>query len=255
MQEKIFIGTSGYSYSHWGKGVFYPEGLSRKKWFEYYTKFFNTVEINASFYRLFKREIFEKWHRQTPKDFIFTIKGNRFITHIKKIQNCKDSLKLFFESVFGLKEKLRIVLWQLPPGLVFNAKKLRDFCEMLAGYSIGHGDVRQAFEFRHQSWFSREVYQILKEHKFSLCIAHSGRWPYQEEITSDLIYLRFHGGGELYNSNYSISELERIAFKIKKWLKQGKNVHAYFNNDAHGFAVKNSFKLKEFIINSSKKKV
>ena len=253
VKGRMFISTSGYNYSHWSKGVFYPEDLPQRKWLEYYAKFFDTVELNVSFYRLLKREIFEGWYNRTPKNFIFAVKGSRFITHVKKLKDCEKAIDLFFESAFGLKEKLGVVLWQLPPALSFDKKRFKDFCRLLNKYSNKQTSVRKVFEFRKETWFCLEVYEILKKYGFSLCFAHSKQWPYKEVITSDFIYLRFHGGESLYSSDYSINELRKWSFKIKAWLRQEKDVYAYFNNDACGFAVKNSRKLKELVIDSTNK--
>ena len=248
------IGTSGYSYAHWGNGVFYPTDVKSGKWLEYYAKYFNSVELNVSFYRLPKKEIFEGWRRRTPKNFRFVAKGSRFITHIKKLKDVEEPLEVFFENVLGLEEKVSAVLWQLPPGMKVDIKKLEKFCEFLKKWSPQPrptnepGKIRQVFEFRNQSWFCEEVYEILREHNFSLCIAHSGRWPVVEKVTADFVYLRFHGGGDvLYSSNYTEQELRDWATKAKNWLKQGKAVYAYFNNDTYGYAVKNALRLKELL--------
>lgn len=247
MSPKILIGTSGYSYSHWWDGVFYPKEVPQRKWLEYYTQFFNSVELNVSFYRLVKKKTFEGWHRRTPEDFVFAIKGSRFITHIKKLMDSKEPLRLFLENASGLKEKLGVILWQLPPGLHLDLERLEAFCRLLSRVELSK-DISQSFEFRHRSWFCDKVYDLLKGHNFSLCIAHSNRWPYEEVATSDFVYLRFHGGEALYGSNYSDGELEEWASKATRWLNEGKHIFAYFNNDAYGFAVKNAIKLKELLI-------
>lgn len=240
----FLIGTSGYSYNHWWDGVFYPIDVKPGKWLEYYAKYFNSVELNVSFYRLPKKETFEGWRRRTPKDFRFVAKGSRFITHIKKLKDIEEPLEIFFENASGLEKKLAMVLWQLPPGMRVDIKKLEKFCKSLKKYK----KIRQAFEFRNISWFCEEVYEILHKHNFSLCIAHSGRWPVVEELTADFVYLRFHGGGDvLYSSNYTEKELKDWATKVKKWLKEGRDIYAYFNNDAYGYAVKNALRLKELI--------
>ena len=121
---RLFIGTSGWNYPHWSGGVFYPPGLSQNKWLQYYTDFFNSVELNVTFYRLVQKKTFQNWHKRTPKDFYFVAKGSRFITHIKKLKAVKEPLSLFIESAINLKEKLAAILWQLPPSLKKDLKRL-----------------------------------------------------------------------------------------------------------------------------------
>lgn len=245
--SNVFIGTSGYSYLHWSNGFFYPKNLSQRKWLEYYAQHFDTVELNVTFYRLLKKSIFEGWHKRIPSNFTFAVKGSRFITHIKKLKDCEDSLNLFFESASGLREKLGIVLWQLPPSLHVDAEKLKGFCELLKQNEMAK-TTRHAFEFRHTSWFCDEIYEVLRNYNFSLCIAHSNRWPYEEVVTANYVYLRFHGGEILYGSNYSDEELKNWASKAKKWLREGRDIYVYFNNDVCGYAVFNALKLKELIV-------
>jgi len=155
---------------------------------------------------------------------------------------------MFFDYAGELKEKLGPVLWQLPPGMKADKQRLKDFCRLLLELSSPK-NVPQVFEFRHSSWFCEDVYAILKKHKFILCIAHSSRWPRPEEViaTGNMVYLRFHGGEELYGSNYSDRELNTWAQEAKKWLKEKKPVYAYFNNDAHGFAPKNALRFREIL--------
>lgn len=238
----LYIGTSGYNYPHWRGGVFYPEGLPPSKELEYYTKHFSTVELNVSFYRLPKRETFEGWKKRTPKDFIFAVKGSRFITHIKRLLDCEDALKTFFYNASGLGEKYRITLWQLPPGFKMDPERLQNFCYLSKKMAE---NVRHAFEFRHPSWFCPQIYRILEKFSFSLCIAHSKHWPCEEAITAPFIYIRFHGGEKLYSSEYSMEHLFEWAQKIKEYMKKGLDVYVYFNNDAYGFAVKNAKTLEE----------
>jgi uncharacterized protein YecE (DUF72 family) len=246
MAINIFIGTSGYNYPHWSNGVFYPPGLPERKWLEHYTRFFNTVELNVSFYRLPRKSVFEAWRKRTPENFIFVVKGSRFITHVKKLKDCEEPLKLFFNNVEGLKEKLGAVLWQLPPNLHVDEEKLKTFCKTIHQLRVSRF-IRHSFEFRHPSWFCEEIYTILKKYGFSLCIAHSRDWPYKEIATSDFVYFRFHGGEILYASNYSEEELREWAGKAKYWMKKRKDIYAYFNNDAYGFAIKNALRFKELL--------
>ncbi|MFH1626166.1 MAG: DUF72 domain-containing protein [Pseudomonadota bacterium] len=244
ISPRIYIGTSGYSYRHWWDGVFYPRDVPQKKWLEFYTRRFDTVEINVSFYRLPKKATFEGWYRRSPEGFGFAIKGNRFITHIKKLRGCHEALKRFFEHILGLRDKLSIILWQLPPRLTVDAQILDEFCNLLS--RLGEG-IRNTFEFRDESWFSAEIYTLLRKYNYSLCIAHSPKFPLIEEITADFVYLRLHGGRVFYNTNYTHEELSDFASKINKWRSECKDVYAYFNNDAYGYATKNAAKLKEIL--------
>ena len=243
----IYVGTSGWNYSHW-KGVFYPQGLSQTKWLEFYHQYFNCVEVNVTFYRLVQKKTFENWHKRTPQNFSFVIKGSRFITHIKKLADAKDSLNLFINNVKGLEEKLSLILWQLPPSFKKDTKRLVGFLKLLKKTKI-----RQVFEFRNETWFNQETYDLLKDYNFCLCIAHSNRFPCLKEATADFLYLRFHGGESLYSSNYSDKELKEWAGFAREFSakggKAGKNrdIFAFFNNDAQGFAIKNALRFTELL--------
>jgi len=248
--SRLFIGTSGWSYPHW-QGIFYPKGLSQGRWLEHYAKFFNCVELNVTFYRLITKKTFQNWHERTPKEFYFVAKGSRFITHIKRLKGIKESLGFFIDGISGLKEKLLAILWQLPPSFKKDLKRLEAFLRLLK-----KTDIRQAFEFRHSSWFDEDLYNLLKKYNLCLSIAHSSSFPCPvrtpvsngaciKEITSDFIYLRFHGGGSLYSSNYSGQDLREWAEFTKNY--KNKDIFAFFNNDASGYAVKNALKFKDFL--------
>ncbi|MBL7155006.1 MAG: DUF72 domain-containing protein [Candidatus Portnoybacteria bacterium] len=237
---KLYIGTSGFSYLHWEKGVFYPNGLVKAKQLEYYTEYFQTVELNNPFYHLPLAKTFQKWYQRTPSNFIFAVKASRYISHIKKLKGCGQAWRLFISRAEKLKEKLGPILFQLPPSWQVNAKRLEVFLKILPQKH------QYSFEFRHQSWFCQEIYQLLKKYNVALCLADSPQWPYQEEITADFIYLRLHGRHSLYSSKYTNQELKKWAVKIKKWLKN-RDVYVYFNNDANGYAVKNAQTLKKLL--------
>lgn len=237
---KLFIGTSGWNYPHW-QGIFYPQDLSQRKWLEYYAKFFNCVELNVTFYRLVQRKTFQNWHKRTPKDFYFVAKGSRFITHMKKLKGIREPLNLFIENILELKEKLAAVLWQFPPSFKKDLLLLEPFLKLLK-----KTDIRQAFEFRNATWFDKGTFVLLKKYNACLCIAHSGRFPYIKEVTSDFLYLRFHGGKELYSSNYSDKELKDWV-KFTGPYKKDKGIFAFFNNDAYGYAVKNAGRFRELL--------
>lgn len=242
-KHNFFIGTSGYNYPHW-KGVFYPKGCAQNKWLEYYTQHFNSVELNVTFYRLLKKEVFIHWYQRTPPQFVFVVKGSRYITHIKRLNKCEDSLTMFFDRASGLKEKLRCVLWQLPPSMRCNHALLDDFLIPLASQ---YGQYLQCFEFRHPSWLSQTTYEILRRHEAGLCIPDSPHFPCAEIITGSFVYLRFHGGKILYGSEYSLKELKNWVDKAAFWIDNKKNLFAFFNNDAYGFAVKNALQFRELL--------
>jgi len=237
MRGKIFIGTSGFAYSHW-RGLFYPKDLPQKDWFSYYVKNFSTVELNVSFYRLLRRDVFEGWRKKAGKKFVFAIKGWRMITHIKKLKNCQEEVEKFFSSA---KSILNIILWQLPPSLKFDGRRLAEFLAILPQ------NWRYAFEFRHSSWDNKKTWEILQKHRAAVVFQDFPEWPVFEQITADFVYLRLHGKESLYFSCYTGEELKSWAEKIKNWQKKGLDVYAYFNNDALGYAIENAKKLEKLV--------
>ncbi len=245
-QARVLIGTSGYNYPHWWKGVFYPSEVPQRKWLEFYAKHFDTVELNVSFYRLPKKEVFQSWHKRTAKDFLFAVKGNRYISHVKRLKECREPLSLLLENAASLKEKLGVLLWQLPPRFKFNKERLEEFCVLLSTLPRSKR-LRHAFEFRDQSWLTREAFHILKEFNFAFVLAHGSGLPAMETITSDFVYLRLHGGQVLYGSDYSDQELKEWAEKVRGWREKGLQVFVYFNNDAYGFAVKNAMTFRRMV--------
>lgn len=229
------IGCSGYYYNHW-KGIFYPEKLAKTKWLQFYTQHFGTVEINSSFYHIPLDTTLLKWYQSTPAYFVFTLKGYRFITHLKKLnvdQQLMEMLHDFQRKAYLLNEKLGCILWQLPGSQKLDIPKLEKFCGIL-DTAIPH-----VFEFRDKSWFIPEVYQILRNHGCSLCmISAPGDLPETVITTSGVAYLRFHGKNGWYDDNYSEEQLNIWAEKISKI--QVNELYVYFNNDFHGFAVNNA---------------
>ena len=247
IENEVLIGTSGYNYPHWWKDVFYPSSLPQRQWLEYYARHFNTVELNVSFYRLPDKEVFKSWHRRTPNDFSFAVKGSRFITHIKRLKDCREPLSRLMDHASPLKEKLGVFLWQLPPRFRFEKERLEKFCVLLSTLPRSRR-LRHAFEFRNESWFCQDAIRILEEFNFALCIAHGSGLPLAPQLTSDFAYLRLHGGEVLFASNYSDRELKAWAEKIGEWKKKNcKTIFGYFNNDAYGFAVKNALTLKTMV--------
>lgn len=237
-----YIGCSGYYYKHW-IGIFYPEDLSKQKWLPYYAEHFRTVEINSSFYHMPLDSSVINWYNITPSDFVFTLKGYRYITHLKKLIIDRSVLQLltdFQRKAYLLKEKLGCILWQLPAIVKVNVQKLDDFCKIL--------DTRipQVFEFRHHSWFIPEVFSVLKTYNCSICMLSApGNLPEMVYATSGVAYLRFHGKNGWYDDNYSNEQLDKWAEMLKS-LKVSK-LFAYFNNDFHGFAINNALYFESVV--------
>lgn len=242
----VRIGCSGFNYPDW-KESFYPKGLPQRKWFEHYCSIFNTVELNVTFYRLPKESTYEKWHDETPARFVFTLKGSRYITHIKRLSDPEDALERFFNGALRLKRKLRMVLWQLPPSSQADPVRLKRFLQLLRRYS-----VRNTFEFRHESWITEEIIDLCRKYKAGLCMADSPDFLDELPLTSDHVYIRRHGRQGRYDSCYSRQELKNDAQRIVKYVKSGKNVLVYFNNDAHGYAPQNAQTLTELLAKEKK---
>lgn len=236
----IRIGTSGWYYDHWIER-FYPEGLPKSKWLDYYAGHFNTVEINNTFYHQPKETTMKKWHEQAPKGFLYAVKANRYITHIKRLKDAGEPLGRFLKSAALLKEKLGPVLYQLPPGLHKNPELLRSFLELLPG------KPSSVFEFRHKSWFSDDIYGILEKAGVGFCIHDMPGNESPRSVVSDIIYIRFHGPTDRYSGSYSKAVLQNWADWIKKHKKQVKGIYVYFNNDADANAVFNAKTLKELL--------
>jgi len=235
---QVFIGTSGWVYDHWKK-VFYPKDCPKARWLEFYVKYYSTVELNASFYRLPKPQTFESWRKRTPDSFLWAVKANRYITHIKRLRDIEKPLERFYSSVTLLKEKLGPILFQLPPNLSFDETVLSNFCQHLKG------DHLCTFEVRHPSWAQERATQILSDNNIALCISDTaGRYPYIEEDTASFIYIRLHGSRKLYVSEYTEEELQTYARKIRDW---SKDTYLYFDNDYAGYAIKNAKRLKEIL--------
>ena len=242
--QTLYIGTSGWSYKHWA-GIFYPEHIKSDKYLEYYLTNFDCVELNSCFYHLPKKPTIKGWINRTPDFFRFCPKLSRFITHQKRLNDVEEPLKKFFVLFEEMKSRLGPILIQLPPGLHFNRSSAHDFLHIL---KREYNSYRFAVEVRHTSWISDDFFNLLAQHDLAFVIADSGgRFPYHEEVTTDFVYLRFHGPKKLYASDYSDHELDSFAKKIKGWLGDDKEVWAFFNNDFNGYAIKNSNRLREMI--------
>ena len=253
----VWIGISGWTYAPW-RGRFYPKGLGQRNELAYVAERMNSVEINGSFYSLQRRSSYQAWAAAVPDDFIFSVKGGRFITHMKKLAGIETPLANFFASgVLALSRKLGPILWQLPPNLGFDAERLEAFFELLprtagaaAAIAVDHDQrvptdralteaadpeqpIRHAVEVRHETFRTTEFYELLRRQRIALVVADSpGRWPFIEEITTDFMYVRLHGHDELYTSGYSDESLDEWAAKIRNWTAAHQDVYIYCDNDA-----------------------
>ena len=236
MAARYYIGTSGWHYDHW-RGTFYPSELSKPGWLVFYARTFATVELNNSFYRLPSEKAFAGWQDSTPETFAFAVKVSRFITHVKRLRNAEEPVANFLSRAKLLGEKLGPLLYQLPPNLHRNDSLLESFLSMLPG------DLRHVFEFRHESWHTQDVFDLLRRHNVGFCIFDMPGLTTPLEVTADFAYVRFHGSTWMYGGCYSDEELDDWAHRITKLAQDVKAVYVYFNNDAEGFAVRNAVTL------------
>jgi uncharacterized protein YecE (DUF72 family) len=238
---ELRIGCSGFSYQHW-RGIFYPEHLAERRRLGYYSSVFSTVELNVTFYRLPRPATFDLWYKETPPEFGYSVKGSRFITHVKKLLSTEAPLKLFFDNALRLQEKLKVILWQLPPTFKGNKERLAGFIAQLEKFP-----VRNAFEFRHASWIDADVMDLCRDHNVSVCMADWPGFIDDLPLTADFVYIRRHGEGGSYATLYSTAQLNKDAARIRRYLKDWKDVFIYFNNDAFGYAPRNARELMEIL--------
>jgi uncharacterized protein YecE (DUF72 family) len=233
----IYIGCSGFLYDHW-KGPFYPEKLSKSLWFEYYCKRFPSIELNVTFYRIPERETFTKWYLSTPDDFVISLKGSRFITHVRKLKDCEEPLEAFLTRASLLREKLGVILWQFPQQFPCNIERLSNFLDALKPYGMRH-----AFEFRNKTWITGKISKLLEKAGASLSMAD---WPpFLDELplASNFVYIRRHGKEGNSDISYTSEETRNDLKRIKIYRKEGRDVFLYFNNDASGHAPQNAAEL------------
>jgi uncharacterized protein YecE (DUF72 family) len=265
---RAFVGISGYIYPNW-RGVFYPRGLPARRELEYASRQFNSIELNGTFYSLKSPPVYSRWYEETPHDFLFAIKGSRFITHMLKLIGIETGLANFFASgILEFGQKTGPFLWQFPATYSFQAGRVERFLAMLPRDSTDaeviarehdhrlkrgatvkareHVQYRHAFEIRHPSWFCGEFYDLLRAYDAALVLADTaGKFPYAEEITADFVYVRLHGSEQLYVSGYTDDELEYWANLIRSWSRQGMDSYTYFDNDAKVYAPRDARNLAE----------
>ncbi len=254
------IGISGWRYVKW-RGDFYPPGLVQRRELEYASRRLTSIEINGSFYSLQRPSSYAAWRAEVPEGFVFAVKGPRFVTHLKRLRGVETAVANFFASgVLGLGPTLGPVLWQLPERLELDLEVLETFLALLprttgqaAELATRHDDkvpqdralvtteadvpLRHALEFRSRTFAVPATYELLRRYGVACVLADTaGRWPKVEEVTSDLMYVRLHGDQALYASGYSAEALDAWAERCRGWLRDGLDVHVYFDNDAKGFA-------------------
>jgi uncharacterized protein YecE (DUF72 family) len=253
MTTQARIGISGWRYAPW-RGEFYPPGLPERDELAFAAERFPTIELNGSFYSLQKPEYYERWYQQVPDDFVFAIKGSRYITHMLRLRDVGTALANFFASgVLALEHKLGPMLWQLPPTTKQAAKLARRHDERVKGRAYLRArvdrELRHALEVQHPSFATPELIELLRAHGVALVVADTaGRWPFLEDVTADFVYVRLHGDVELYKSGYTDAALDRWAERIRAWRDGRKpppstklvapprrpkrrDVYVYFDND------------------------
>jgi len=222
-------------------GTFYPKGLRPNGFIGYYTRLFHTVEINNSFYRLPTPETFAAWRDAVPEDFIFSVKASRYLTHMKNLLAPQEPLSRFFSSADALGHKLGPVLFQLPPGWHANAGRLRDFLALLPPHYL------YTFEFRHPSWYTDEILDLLRKHNAAFCIYELDGHVTPLHVTSNFVYVRLHGPQGKYGGSYSEEALQEWARRCLAGQQEGLAVYVYFDNDQLGYAAFNALRLQELV--------
>lgn len=264
---EVRVGISGWTYAPW-RGDFYPAGLPHRRELEYASENLTSIEINGTFYAMQKPSSFAKWRAETPEDFVFSIKGGRYITHVKRLVGAEPALANFFATgVLSLGSKLGPFLWQLPPNFQFDADKLATFFDLLPRTTtaaielaerrddklaedrvslVADADspLRYALEVRHPSFDTPDAVELLREKNIAFVVADSGgKYPYVETPTADFVYVRLHGAEELYASGYDDDALDGWARRIAEWKARGLDVFVYFDNDAKGYAPHDAMRL------------
>jgi uncharacterized protein YecE (DUF72 family) len=239
-QGQLRIGTSGWVYKHW-LDIFYPRGLSGREQLVFYAQHFDTVEINYSFYKLPGRDVFEAWRAETPPDFLFAVKGSRYLTHMKKLTDPQEPLERLMTSAGGLGDKLGPILFQFPSQWKVNLPRLSEFLEALRSYS----PQRFAFEFRNSSWLVADVYALLQTAGAALSLPVSPTVPLDPVLTAEWTYIRFHTGE--HGVGFSEAELKGWADRLRPWLAQGVDAYVYFNNDPGGHALEDAKTLRRMM--------
>jgi uncharacterized protein YecE (DUF72 family) len=240
-EHPVHIGCSGWNYRDWRERV-YPKGVPARRWLAHYATLFETVEVNNTFYRLARPAAVANWVAETPPDFVFAVKASRYLTHIKRLADIEEGIKRFYDAIEPLASspKLGPVLWQFPANFHRDEDRLADALAILP-------PGRHCFEFRHESWFTPDVLEILRAYGAALAYGDHPQRPFVPlELTTDWTFLRFHYGHRGRRGNYSETELAEWADRIRR-LRARAEVYAYFNNDWEGFAVRNGRRLRALL--------
>jgi uncharacterized protein YecE (DUF72 family) len=237
---EIYVGTSGWSYAHWDT-VFYPSDVKGRDRITYYSQHFDTVEINYTFYHLPREQTIKNWKNQVSKNFLFSIKASRYITHLKRLQECEPSVTKFFENIKHLNEKLGPILFQLPPSFKMEYEHLEEFLKLLPK------NFDYTFEFRHPSWYVDEIYDLLKKYKVALCITDLGGKLSPIVTTADFTYIRLHGPTKAYKGSYGEKKVNEWKEKLLTFKKQKISSYCYFDNDEKGYAIQDATLLKSLL--------
>jgi len=238
--SRFYCGACGWNYWHW-RGIFYPEELRSWDWLKHYAGVFDTVEINASFYRLPERKTFERWRKSTPDGFVFAVKASRYLTHVKKLADPEEPLERLLEASGGLGEKRGPILFQFPPNWGIDLPRLEAFLKLLPA------GLRTAFEFRNDTWHRDDLWSLLARYGAAYCMMDSPGLPLHVKQTADFSYVRMHSGGEATHGNYTEKALKTWAERIGGLLEGG-DVYVYFNNDIHGYALHNALELRRMVV-------
>lgn len=234
-----YVGTSGWRYPTWRMHLY--EGVPMRAWLRRAAETFDALEINGSFYGSIKPATYERWAAETPPAFRFTLKGHRFVTHYRRLGDCADSIIRLREPARGLGDKLLAVVWQLPATFALNLERLDGFLRALQHWP----EVRHVLEPRHPSWFVDAVADRLAAARVASCLSDAPDFPMWRAVTTDLVYVRLHGHTRKYASSYRRPTLRTWARDCEAWLREGRDVHVYFDNDAEGAAVPNARVMRE----------
>jgi len=238
---EIRIGTSGHHYKHW-RGPFYPQKIPANQMLGFYSRHFDTVELNNSFYRLPTEAAFEDWQKSTPSTFVFAVKASRFLTYNKKLKEPESALEKLFPRIAHLGTKLGPILFQLPPKWQVNYERLEGLLQVLpTGF-------RYVFELRDRTWIKPEIDELLAKFRAGFCIYELAGYHSPLTITSDFAYVRLHGpGAGKYQGSYDETRLREWCCQIRKWAEKLAAVYIYFDNDQSGFAAQNALSLRRMV--------
>jgi uncharacterized protein YecE (DUF72 family) len=246
------IGCSGWNYKHW-RGNFYAPELPVREWFTHYSRTFDTVEINNTFYMLPESSTFESWRERAPDDFLYAIKASRFITHLKRLRDPEEAVTRLFERACQLQAHLGPVLYQLPASFHRDLTRLDDFLAVLPrtlgeinGTPRDH-PIRHVFEFRHPSWYVSDTQAVLHAHGAVMCLHDKQGSAIFEPLDTPYLYVRFHGPGGRYFGRYDMQHLQTWAARLAEPWHAGRDVFAYFNNDPEGMAVINAQEFRALL--------